>query len=80
MDLVRTRRSVSAQPSEGEVTMKKVAIYGRRNFSGSSRVTVITRRVKRTHTPLKRMWIADKLAKINNINSDANVVAVAATG
>ena len=60
----------------------KRAIYGRRNFSGSSRVTVITRRVKKSHTPLKRMWIAEKLAKINNINinSDANVAAVAATG
>ena len=61
--------------------MKK-AIYGRRNFTGSSRVTVITRKVKKTHTPLKRMWEkVDEVVETPNLTviSDANA-AIAAAG
>ena len=61
----------------------KRAIYGRRNFSGSSRVTVITRRVKKSRTLLKRMWEkSDEVVETPNLTviSDANVAVEAATG
>ena len=64
--------------------MKKTIVHGRRTFAGSGRVMVITRKVAKRHTPLKRMW--EKSAEVEvveatnlSIISDANA-AIAAAG
>ena len=54
----------------------------RRTFAGSSRTWMVSR--KKRYTPLKRMWEKSAVETVETtslvINSDANVVAVAATG